>query len=183
MAAGMLLLALPASLRLRKSLRNLERVRDTYAKKLDWAGQVGALQERVREQEARMAELDDQLLTEDRVPEFTQALASAARAARCRVASIHPLEPRIIPRPELKEKKASAKQEQNAPRSEFVRSAVRMSLVGEYGQLCVLLSRLASLKWHASLARLALQPDGEDRVSVTCSLEVAGYRLKMPPQE
>jgi len=182
-AAGMLLLGLPAWLHVSASRRSLEKMRATYAVKMRWVEDKAGLAQRVREAERAVAELESKLLTDTNVPKFTQAVAFAARAAGCRVASIRPLEPRVLPRPDEKEPKEGPRGPKRESRVQFVQSPVQMSLRGEYGQLCALLGRLSSEKWLLHLTRFTLQPEGEDQVNLSCSLEVAGYGLKTLPEE
>jgi hypothetical protein len=183
-AAAMLSVALPMGLRLRRSLRELERVKATYARKLEWAQQKGALEKRVREQQAAVAEVDSRLLTEASLPKFTQFIAVAARAAGCRVASIRPLEQRLLPRPGEKGKREATRgAKKEARRAQFVQLPVRVALLGEYEQLCRLLGRLGTGRWYLRVTRLVLQPEGEDRTRVSCDLQVAGHALRTPPQE
>lgn len=166
-------IVLPAAARLQRSIRDLARIRATYAQKRSWAGNKAELERRVAEQEAAVAELDARLLTGAEVAELTRAINAAARAAGCTVRSTRPAAPRTLPRATGKDEEDSAE-----ARCEFVRWPVHVVLQGEYAQVSGALMRLRAAPWHVRIARLVLRPAGDDGETLICELDLDGYGLR-----
>ena len=171
MLVAALLVVLPTVARLSRGLRDLRRIHETYDQKLSWAGSKGELERRVREQEAATAELDARLLTSAGVAQLTKAINAAARAAGCSVLSIHPADPRVLPRPKPKDG-------EDEPAVERVQWRVSVAVQGEYAQISALLARLRRGPWHLQVWRLAIRPSGEDCEALSCELELAGCGLR-----
>jgi len=165
---------LPAAARLQRSMRDLARIRATYAQKRSWAGNKAELERRVAEQEAAVAKLDARLLTGAEVAELARAINEAARAAGCTVRSTRPAAPRILPRAAGKDAEDSAR-----ARREFVSWPIHVVLQGEYAQVSAALARLRAEPWHVRIARLVLRPAGDDGESLVCELDLDGCGLRL----
>jgi len=166
-------IVLPAAARLQRSIRDLARIRATYAQKRSWTGNKAELERRVAEQEAAVAELDARLLAGAEVAELTRAINAAARAAGCTVRSTRPAAPRILPRAAGKDAEDSAE-----AHCEFVRWPVHVVFHGEYAQVSAALTRLRAAPWRVRIARLVLRPAGDDGETLVCELDLDGYGLR-----
>jgi len=168
--------------RLRRSMRELARLEATYATKLALASRTADIESQVLEQDTALVELEARLLTPESIAGFTQSVAVATRAAGCAVASIRPASPRTLPRPDAKAAEASGQGKKAERRAQFLEWPVRLAAVGEYARLRALLMALSSGERCVCVTRMTLKPDGEDRESLRCELELAGYGLG-PPRE
>ena len=181
-AALGLLVALPTALRLRTTLRDLQRIKATYAMKLAWVSNKGELERRVEEQEAAFAKLEAKQLNAGQIAAFTQALAAKARALGCAPRSVRPAELRVLPRPDAKATAGGAKADKaRKAQAQFIECPVRVELQCEYGQLTSLLERLRAGVHYVRLTRLQVRPNEDSRERLDCSIELAGYGLREQP--
>lgn len=177
--AGLLAASLIIGGQLRTSLRDLDCMRAAYATKLELAERKGVVEQRAREQEAALAAAEQKLLTGADVAALTQTIAVAARATGCSIASIQPLNPRVLPRADPNAAKAGGDEAKSAAQMQFVEWSVRVSVRGEYGQIGALLARLNAETRYLNITTLTIEPNGEDRESLACELEIAGYGLRL----
>lgn len=190
MMAGLLFVVLPALAHWLQAKRSLDRAKIVYAAKLDLVGKKGELERRVQRQGTALAQAQAKLVTARNVGGISRSIALAARAEKCSVLSIRPLEPRKLRRPDEKdsttgaggERGRSAQGKKEDRRPDFLEWPVRAIVQGEYGHICALLARVRSGPRCLRVVRLMLQPTAEDRRRLTCDFEIAGYGLKAPEE-
>jgi hypothetical protein len=174
MLAATVLVVLPTTARLRRGLHNLGRIRVTYTQKLSWAGNQDELERRVGGSEAAMAKLDAMLLDEGEVPQLTRAVNAAARAAGCSLLATRPTDARVVHGPAARE----GKREGAKPAAETLQWRVTVEVQGEYSAIAALLAKLRDEPWHLQLLRLNLHPSDDDRETLRCEFDLAGYGLR-----
>jgi hypothetical protein len=174
----LLVTALPLFVRLQRRRNALASVRRTYHAKVVLASRTDWLARRLAEQEAIVADFAERRLTDEDRSALTREITAAARAARCTVEYTRLPEPRVLPNPreQTSAKKGIAVRAKVS--KQFMEWPVRVTVSGEYRQIMVLLATLARSERHMRLARVAIQPRGDERERVSCELEISGYGIR-----
>ena len=174
------LITLPALL---GAMRELDKMKATYAAKTAFAGQKAKLEERKREAEASLEEWKVKLIEEAQLSDLTQRLFSEARTAGCSVLSIRPSPRRVLTHPkEPKAGRPSAKKKKKLGPN-LLEWPMQVRLRGEYGNIISFLGRLHSQDTLFRTLRLTMSPDDEERKILGCSLELASYEVRRGKKE
>ena len=177
-ALGGSLLVWPAVPKVRGSLKALKTARSTFRAKAAWMTDKPALEQRVLSAEKRVAEVEAMLVDARGVGAFAQRMARLVQQSGGMIRTVQPVEARTI------EMEAGPRRKSKSARPrpvEFFERPLNLSFVADFGQLIALLDSLRKDRAYLQVTKLKVQPNGDDRQTLLCDLEITPYSVVMAP--